>query len=154
MDISIIEQRLKAYTNVNIALDLKSLSDNQKTIIENLVEAGKIADHIFWQQTSHDAMEIREGYKNNPGPLKEYIEINYGPYDRLNNFQRFVGEGPDLKPPGAGFYPDDLSQENFLKYINQNPESKFIHTNYIICNNLFSGRKYVNIAKNMNLKYH
>jgi hypothetical protein len=124
MDISIIEQRLKAYTNVNIALDLKSLSDNQKTIIENLVEAGKIADHIFWQQTSHDAMEIREGYKNNPGPLKEYIEINYGPYDRLNNFQRFVGEGPDLKPPGAGFYPDDLSQENFLKYINQNPERK------------------------------
>jgi peptide methionine sulfoxide reductase MsrA len=126
MDLDTIKQRLKAYTKVDISLDLKLLSDNQKRTIENLIDAGKIADHIFWRQTSHDASGIREQYKNNPGLLKDYIEINYGPYDRLHNFERFVGEGPDYKPLGAGFYPEDLSQEQFNEYINQNPGDKDI----------------------------
>jgi peptide methionine sulfoxide reductase MsrA len=126
MDINTIKQRLKAYTRVDISLDLKLLSDNHKRIIENLVNAGKIADQIFWQQTSHDASGIREQFKNNPGPLKDYIEINYGPYDRLHNFERFVGEGPDYKPLGAGFYPEDLSQKQFSEYVNQNTGDKDI----------------------------
>jgi hypothetical protein len=37
MDINIIKQQLKAYKRVEISPDLKSLSENQKQIIENLI---------------------------------------------------------------------------------------------------------------------
>jgi hypothetical protein len=124
MDINSIKQRLKAYTKVNISLDLVSLSSNQRGIIENLVAAGKIADQLFWHQSSHDALKIREEYKDQTGPIKDYIEINYGPYDRLHEFQRFIGNGPPQKPMGAGFYPEDLSHEEFITYLRKKPENK------------------------------
>jgi len=124
MNIHKISERLKDYIKVNISLNLKSLPDHQKQIIEYLIAAGHIADEIFWRQSSPDAIKIREQYKNQTGPEKDYIGINYGPYDRLNEFRRFVGKGPDQKPPGACFYPEDLSREQFLNYLKDHPENK------------------------------
>jgi hypothetical protein len=124
LDKNTIRKKLKAYQQVDIALDLKSLPENQKQVIEYLVAAGKVADQIFWQQSSPDALKVREQYKTQYGPIKEYIEINYGPYDRLHAHNRFVGTGPDVKPPGAGFYPEDLSRKEFLDYLKENPGKK------------------------------
>ena len=71
MNNKIINEKLNAYTGVVISPDLKSIPDNQKQIIEYLIAAGKIADEIFWQQSSHDSITIRDQYKNQPGPLKD-----------------------------------------------------------------------------------
>jgi hypothetical protein len=124
MDINIIKKRLKAYTPVDISIDLTSLSRNQKLIVKNLIDAGKLADDIFWRQSSHDALNIRNQYRDQPGPIRDYIEINYGPYDRLHDHKRFVGNGPDLKPLGAGFYPEDITREDFLEFVKQHPDLK------------------------------
>jgi hypothetical protein len=129
MDINSIREKLKTYIKVDISLDLNSLPDHQKQVIEHLVAAGTIADEIFWQQSSHDAISIREQYKNQPGPIKDYIKINYGPYDRLNGFKRFIGKGPDQKPLGAGFYPEDLSRGEFSQYLIDYPENNNIFEN-------------------------
>jgi len=124
MDINTITERLKFYTDVELSPDLRLIPDNQKQIIECLVAAGNIADDIFWSQSSHDAITIREHYKGRPGPEKDYIKINYGPYDRLFEFERFIGKGADKKPEGAGFYPEDLSRNEFLHYLKNHPEKK------------------------------
>ena len=44
--------------------------------------------------------------------LKKYIQINYGPWDRLNGNQPFI-EGVGSKPAGANFYPADMTKEAF-----------------------------------------
>lgn len=124
MDIKTIINRLKSYINVSIQLDLKSIPDKQKEIIECLVAAGTVADEIFWHQSSQDAINIREQYKDRPGPERDYIELNYGPYDRLFDFRRFIGNGALHKPAGAGFYPEDLSKKEFLNYVKKHPEKR------------------------------
>jgi hypothetical protein len=129
MNNKIINEKLNAYTGVVISPDLKSIPDNQKQIFEYLIAAGKVADEIFWKQSSHDAITIRDQYKNQPGPLKDYIRINYGPYDRLGEFRRFVGKGLDKKPLGAGFYPEDLSREEFSQYLKDHPKVKDLFEN-------------------------
>jgi len=129
MDIKTIRERLEAYIKVDISLDLKSFPDNQKQIIENLVAAGKVADEIFWRQSSHDALKVREQYKDQAGPVMDYIEINYGPYDRLHEYKRFAGKGPDIKPSGAGFYPEELSREEFLQYLEGHPDKRELFEN-------------------------
>ncbi len=44
--------------------------------------------------------------------LARFTNINYGPWDRLNNNEPFIEEvGP--KPAGANFYPKDMSREEF-----------------------------------------
>jgi hypothetical protein len=45
---------------------------------------------------------------------RRFAEINYGPWDRLDNDQPFVaGVGP--RPPGAQFYPADMTKDEFEK---------------------------------------
>ena len=43
---------------------------------------------------------------------RRFAEINYGPWDRLEGNAPFIpGVGP--KPPGANFYPTDMTKEEF-----------------------------------------
>ena len=43
---------------------------------------------------------------------KEFVEINYGPWDRLKADKPFV-KGVGEKPAGANFYPVDMTKEEF-----------------------------------------
>ncbi len=43
---------------------------------------------------------------------REFVKINYGPWDRLDNNAPFV-RGIGSKPKGANFYPHDMSKEEF-----------------------------------------
>lgn len=119
-----IEERVRAYEDVDISVDFTGLNENQQNLIKELIKASKIADYLFWKQSSHDALIIREGFKNKPGAFQKYIEINYGPFDRIYDHNRFVGKGERIKPKGAGFYPEDLTKEEFERYVEQNSDQK------------------------------
>ncbi|OZA56583.1 MAG: Zn-dependent hydrolase, partial [Sphingobacteriales bacterium 39-40-5] len=45
---------------------------------------------------------------------REFIKINYGPWDRLNDNKPFV-KGIGDKPLGSGFYPADMTREELEK---------------------------------------
>ena len=123
-----IADRVKAYAQTDIKIDISKLTDNQKKLIQNLIEAGKIADEIFWQQNSFDAIAVRDSLTklNNPDlkDVLEYVKINYGPYDLIHEHQRFVGEGPQKRFDGGTYYPQDMTKEEFEKYVAAHPEQK------------------------------
>ena len=120
-----IGERVNAYAPVNIEVDLTHLADRQQQLIIKLVEAGLYADLIFWNQSSHEAWPSLKALKENPNRdpnIFAYMKINYGPYDRIYDQTRFWGKGPEVKPIGAGYYPEDLSKEQFNKYVEENPD--------------------------------
>ena len=43
---------------------------------------------------------------------RKFIEINYGPWDRLDDNRPFL-EGVGVKPPGANFYPVGMTRGEF-----------------------------------------
>ena len=45
-------------------------------------------------------------------PRARLVELNYGPWDRLNDDTPFV-DGIGARPPGANFYPADMTKEEF-----------------------------------------
>ncbi len=101
---------LGKYTSVQLTADMSKLSANQKRMIPLLIEAADIMDEIFWYQ----AYGKRDLLMSLPmsDSLKRYIQINYGPWDRLNGNEPFIaGEGP--KPEGANFYPANITKEEF-----------------------------------------
>ena len=122
--VNILQERVDAYSDVDINLSLAHLTKSQQKVIKELIAAARQADTIFWKQSSHDAVAIREAHKNATPALQKYIMINFGPYDRVHVLQRFVGNGPDFKPKGAGFYPESISREVFEAYVAKNPEQK------------------------------
>ena len=120
--------RIKIYTPTEIGADIAYLTDNQKKVIEKLIEAGKLADEVFWEQTSPDAITLRDSLRKLDTPeakeALEFVMINYGPYDLIDEGKRYLGEGPEEKPKTASFYPMGLTTEEFDKYLEGHPEDK------------------------------
>jgi len=96
------------YTEFRLTADLSHLSDNQKQMISILIDVADIMDDLFWKQAYGDKSELLSGISD--PELKRFVEINYGPWDRLNNNEPFLpGVGP--KPKGAQYYPADVTKE-------------------------------------------
>ena len=98
------------YTPFTLTTDISALSDNQKEMIQVLIEAASIMDGLFWFDAYGDRDVLLNGLDEDA--QKAFALINYGPWDRLGDNEPFVaGVGP--KPAGANYYPEDMTKEEF-----------------------------------------
>ncbi|HET6552597.1 MAG TPA: Zn-dependent hydrolase [Dyella sp.] len=105
-------QRLANYASVKLTADLSGFDDKQKQMIALLVQAADVTNDIYWQQSWGDKAALMARIPDDV--TRRLAEINYGPWDRLDNDEPFVaGEGP--RPAGAQFYPTDMSKDEFEK---------------------------------------
>lgn len=105
-------QRLKIYENVKLTTDLSKLTEKERQMLPLLIQAAEIMNELFW----HQAYGKKDSLLNavTDPSTRKFIEINYGPWDRLANDTPFLsGVGP--KPPGANFYPADMTKEELEK---------------------------------------
>ena len=68
-------------------------------------------DDVYWMEAYGDkeeALALAQGDE----ATRRYIEINYGPWDRLRADNPFV-DGIGAKPAGANFYPADMTADEF-----------------------------------------
>lgn len=102
--------RFDIYAPFTLTSDLSHLSDNQKEMIGVLIDAGKIMDKLFWQQSYGDKAALLAEIDD--PKAKQFAIINYGPWDRLDANKPFI-EGYDQKNKGAEYYPDDMTVAEF-----------------------------------------
>ena len=106
-----VAPRPDVYAEFTLTADLSDLSDNQKAMLAKLIEASDIMDDLFWRQAFRDDYEEwLNGIDTDD--TRRFAELNYGPWDRLDDEKPFV-EGFGVKPPGANFYPADMTTEEF-----------------------------------------
>jgi hypothetical protein len=121
-----IQDRLAQFAPTEITFDENILNEEQKQVLEKLVQAAKAIDKIFWKQASYVGLEILHDFENVDNPAAKdflsYLTINFGPFDRLDENKPFIGTDP--KPAGAGFYPPDMTKEYFEGYVTGNPDMK------------------------------
>lgn len=103
-------ERIHAYAPVTLTADLSGLSDKQRQMVAKLIDASVIMDELFWMQAYGNKEELLSSIEN--ADVRRFAEINYGPWDRLAGDKPFV-EGVGEKPPGANFYPADMTREEF-----------------------------------------
>ena len=101
--------------------DLSDISDNGKEVLNLYRFAADEVDAIYWEQYFGDKNALLEGIQD---PLqKEYAMINYGPWDRIDG-HAFV-DGYEDRLPGAGFYPADMTREEFDAWDNPDKLSPY-----------------------------
>lgn len=101
--------RLNIYHPVELNADLSHLSTNQRAMLAVLIDASKIMDDLFWKQAygkHYPALLSNE----TDAKVREFIAINYGPWDRLNGDKAFLNNIAE-KPLGAQFYPANMSKD-------------------------------------------
>jgi len=101
--------RPEIYADFALVSDLQGLSDNQRSMLVLLIEASKIMDDLYWRQAFGDH-HIEWLQSIDDQRTRYFAEINYGPWDRLDNEKPFIA-GVGEKPLGAQFYPADMTQQ-------------------------------------------
>jgi hypothetical protein len=109
-EVGAMDGRLAKYTTVRLTTDLTQLTERDQRVVALLIEAADAMDAIFWQQAYGDRDALLAAVEH-PG-TRDFIAINYGPWDRIAGNEAFV-PGFGAKPPGANFYPPDMSIEEF-----------------------------------------
>jgi len=105
-----IERKLAQYTTVRLTADLDKLTEQERQMIPLLIDAARSMDAIYWRQAYGNRDSLLRSIQD--PSTRRYAEINYGPWDRLDGNAPFV-EGVGPKPEGAGFYPRDMTKEEF-----------------------------------------
>ncbi|MFZ6051268.1 dipeptidyl-peptidase 3 family protein [Halocola ammonii] len=117
------EGRADIYKKVQLTTDVGQLSDEDKKLIPILIEAARQMDEIFWLESYGDKDTLLPRIEDEKA--RRFAEINYGPWDRLNNNEPFI-EGVGEKPAGANFYPHDMTKEEFESW--NNPSKDYQYT--------------------------
>ncbi|MEJ7692415.1 Zn-dependent hydrolase [Daejeonella sp.] len=103
-----VSERLPIYAKVRLTTDIQKLTENQRQVLPLLIQAAQIMDGLFWAQAYPQRDSLLATIKDEK--TKQFVLVNYGPWDRLNGNKPFVnGIGP--KPEGSGFYPADMTKE-------------------------------------------
>jgi len=125
-DVKMLNEKIAKFVPVEIKYDENLLSDREKVVLEKLYRASKIIDKIFLEQVYSKNEQIKaELLIENSEKAKlqlELFNIMAGPFDRLEDDKPFIGT--DKKPLGANFYPEDITKEEFEKFVKANPKDE------------------------------
>jgi hypothetical protein len=125
-----VEARLAQFVPTPIEADLSALSAEDRRVLELVVEASRHLDRVFLRQVweGNPAVEraTRDWRGGVRGAAREYYELHVGPWDRLDAMQPFLGDFPH--PEGAGYYPPDLTREEFEAWLAAHPDDRAAFT--------------------------
>jgi hypothetical protein len=112
-------QRRAQFVQKTLTADLGHLGDGDRTALAHLVEAADAMQEIFELQAWADRQAMDEEIAALDGPdataVQDYYRIMVGPWDRLDGFEPFFGD--IQRPEGAGYYPADMTAQEFEAWI-------------------------------------
>lgn len=117
-----VKKGVNDFVEVELTADLSHLSENQKKMLSVLIDASDMMNDMFWFEAYGEKEKLLSGIQN--PVVKEYVQINYGPWERLDGNEPFLQNvGP--KPAGANFYPEDMTREEFNQWDNEDKNSLY-----------------------------
>lgn len=120
-----INERITKLPKTVIDYDHNLLNETEKKVVMKLVDAANYMDEIFWRQSALENVALRKELRKDQ-PANLYFQLMRGRWDRLLENEPFIAPfgNAGKKPQGAGFYPTDMSKEEFEKWIADHPEDK------------------------------
>jgi Peptidase family M49 len=103
-----LADKVAQYTPVRLTADLGGLSDRDRRMIPLLIDAAAEMDTVYRQQY-YPALDSLLATLTDSS-ARRFVEINYGPWDRLDENRPFI-PGVGERPPGAALYPPDATKE-------------------------------------------
>lgn len=121
-----IAARRQQFMPQELTANLDHLSEGDRKALDHVIEAADIMGEIFFQQAWAKNPEFRAKVDALEGPTaraaQDYYRIMVGPWDRLLSRETFLGDAEH--PAGAGFYPEDMTVEEFDAWIAAHPEDE------------------------------
>ncbi|MBA3511914.1 hypothetical protein [Sphingomonas sp.] len=101
--------------------DTSFLTAEEREVVNILIQAADLMSEIYKRQATpnYDALRAEVAARNEP-ELLERFDTFFGPWNSLEEDKPLLGS--QAKPPGANFYPTDLTKEQFDAYLAAHPD--------------------------------
>ncbi|HMG33118.1 MAG TPA: hypothetical protein VKM94_04200 [Blastocatellia bacterium] len=113
--------KIARFAPTEITAGISTLSEGDRKALDKLIEAAKYMDSIFFRQVWSGNESLKKTLEAEKSPVGSeryhYFLINKGPWSRVDHNEPFIDGVPYEKPPQAGFYPDDITKDEFNKWI-------------------------------------
>ena len=125
-------RRLAQLPRTVIDYDHSLLNDNERQVVAKLIEASKQIDAICWRQVSEENPSLLDQLSKQASTSTlaqaglDYFIANKGRWDRLKSDEPFIAPfaAAGAKPPGAAFYPSDMTKDELERYVAAHPAQK------------------------------
>ena len=118
--------RVQQFASAELHTDISALPESEQQTLQKLIAAARLMDPILDRQSWAGTPALRDRLKRDGSALGvarlEYFELMRGPWDRQDHFAPFATD--KQHPPGAGFYPEDMTAEDFKKWVTDHPKEK------------------------------
>ncbi|MEE8258947.1 MAG: hypothetical protein V3R20_04600 [Sphingomonadales bacterium] len=108
---------------IDMEVDTAFLTEEERQVINRLNMVGDLMSEIFLRQVSENnpavRAEIAASGRADKDVILDMFDLHFGPWDTLKEGHAFYGDAP--LPPGAGFYPADMTKEEFEDWISSHP---------------------------------
>src|SRR5215813_9206950 len=109
--------KIARFAPTELSADVSALSEGDRKALDKLIEAARYMDSIFFRQVWSGNEASKKTLEADTSPegaeRYHYFLINKGPWSRLDHDEPFVDGVPRDKPPQGGFYPDDITKDEF-----------------------------------------
>jgi len=111
-----IEERLKKAKPLLVKADTSRLAPGDTRALQYCVEAARIINDLYFEQVYPASPTLRMELEKRNDPeghaLLRYFLLHGGPWDLWQDSEPFIG-GIGVRLLGAGFYPPDLTKEEW-----------------------------------------
>lgn len=118
---SSLAAKIRQFAPTDLTADASHLSENDHKALDKLIEAAKLLDPLFLRQvwSGNEALHKKLEADASPEGRERfhYFMINKGPWSRNEENEPFIDGVPHEKPPQAGFYPDDMTKDEFNTWV-------------------------------------
>ncbi len=116
-----LQKMTARFAPVDLRVDSSKLSAGDRAALAKMIEASNIINRIFMRQlwTGNLALHVKLNADTTPlGKARlDYFWLNKGPWSDLDEHKAFLPGVTERKPPGAAFYPPDMTREEFEAWV-------------------------------------
>ena len=127
-DLAQLQQMTARFAPTELNVDISGLSDGDRSALVKLIEAARLIDDIFMTQYWSGDHALYATLQKDHSPLGKarlhYFWINKSPWSELDGDQAFLPGVPQHKLPGANFYPESMTKEQFESWVAKLPEAQ------------------------------
>ena len=127
-DLAQLQKMTARFAPTALDVDISNLSEGDSKALVRLVEAARVIDDVYMTQYWSGDLALYAKLQKDTSPLGKarlhYFWVNKSPWSELDGSTAFIPGVPEHKLPGANFYPETMTKEQFENWVKTLPEKQ------------------------------
>ena len=120
-DLAQLQKMIARFQPTELRADVSKLSPGDRQALSKLIEAARVLNDIFLTQMWSGNHALYAKLRRDTTPLGkariDYFWLNKSPWSDIDNHEAFLPGVPPKKLPGANFYPEDMTRQEFEAWV-------------------------------------